>query len=240
MTLDARHGLAVVTGASSGVGAALARELDTAGYPVLALARRSARLDELNLRHGMTSAVDVRDNDAVAAILMRATNEFGPVELLVNNAGVMPLGDIANQDSDEWKYALELNTLAPMRLSQHVLPSMLARRRGTIVMITSLAARDVFSHHGAYCASKHALHAFTKALRIEAGPTGVRVIEIAPGMINTDLIGSTTSEQLRDDYLTHYGAHLAPEYVAIVVRQVFEQPQSVCVREVEIVSTYQV
>jgi NADP-dependent 3-hydroxy acid dehydrogenase YdfG len=169
-------GLTVVTGASAGLGAAIARRLHRSGRPLLLMARRHEEMARLGLDGAMLAAVDVRDEEAVAAALAAATERFGPVETLVNNAGVMPLGDVAEQPTGEWRTTLEVNVLAVASLTRQVLPAMLQRERGTVVVVSSLAARQVFARHAAYCAAKAAVHAFCDALRLEAAPRGVRVI----------------------------------------------------------------
>ncbi|WP_426243594.1 SDR family oxidoreductase [Nocardioides sp. LHG3406-4] len=233
------HGLAVVTGASSGVGAAVAQELHRSGRPLLMLARREEEMARLGLARAMAAAVDVRDLAQVRVAIDRATERFGPVEILVNNAGIMPLGDVAGQPMGDWQATLDVNCVAVAGLTQAVLPAMMHAGRGTIVMVTSLGARQVFEHHAAYCASKAAVHALADAVRLEAGPHGVRVVEIAPGMVDTSLIDSTASEDLRAEYLRHREHVLDPAEVAEAVRWACDLPQHVCVRELQVAHTRQ-
>jgi NADP-dependent 3-hydroxy acid dehydrogenase YdfG len=230
-------GLAVVTGASGGIGAAVARRLHRTGRPLLLLSRREEEMAALGLDGALLAAVDVRDSDAVAAALARATDRFGQVETLVNNAGVMLLGDLADQPVADWRVTLEVNCLAVVAVTQHVLPAMTARGSGTIVVVSSLGARAVFPHHAAYCASKAAAHSLCESLRLEAAPRGVRVIEVAPGMVETALIESTTSASLREEYLAGRGPLLDPEDVAEVVALACDLPQHVCVRELQVAHT---
>jgi NADP-dependent 3-hydroxy acid dehydrogenase YdfG len=232
-------GLAVVTGASAGIGAAVARRLHRSGRPLLLLARRAEELAALGLDGAILAAVDVRDDDRVAAALAAATDRFGPIETLVNNAGVMLLGDVADQPVAEWRATMETNCLAVVALSRQVLPAMTAREGGTIVVVSSLGTRAVFAHHAAYCASKAAVHSLCESLRLEAAPRGVRVIEIAPGLVETELIGSTTSATLRKDYLAGRRHALHPDDVAEVVALACELPPHVCVRELQVAHTRQ-
>ena len=233
------YGLTVVTGARAGLGSAIARRLHRAGRPLLLMSRRHDQMARLRLDGAMLAAVDVRDEEGVAAALAAATDRFGPVETLVNNAGVMPLGDVAEQPGSEWRTTLEINVLAVAMLTQQVLPAMLERRQGTVVVVSSLGARQVFARHAAYCASKAAVHALCEALRLEAAPRGVRVIEVAPGMIDTSLIDSTASAELREEYLAGRRNVLDPEDVAEVVGLACELPQHVCVRELQVTHTRQ-
>lgn len=233
------RGLAVVTGASAGVGAAVARRLHASGHPLLLLSRRAEPMAALGLDRAELAAVDIRDTEAVSAALERATARFGPVETLVHNAGVMPLGDFVDQSLDEWRTTMEVNLLAVVGLTRLVLPSMYQRERGTVLVISSLAARAVFEHHAAYCASKAAVHSMCEGLRLEAAPRGVRVVEVAPGMIRTNLVDSTSSEELRSEYLAGRRHILEPEDVADVVGWATELPAHVSVRELHVAHTRQ-
>lgn len=189
----------------------------------------------LDLSPAMLAAVDLRDEAGVTAAIEAATERFGPVELLVSNAGVMPLGDLIDQPLSDWREAIEVNTLAAVSVIQSVLSDMVSRQRGTIVVVSSLAARQVFDHHGAYCASKAATHAMVEALRKEVGVAGVRVVEVAPGMVETAL----TDTQSAKNYLDERPHQLQPEDVGEVIAWVSELPQRICVREVHVANTWQ-
>lgn len=232
-------GLTVVTGASGGLGAAIATRLHASGRPLLLLARRGEEMAGLGLDGALLAAVDVRDEDAVAGALAAASDRFGPVETLVNNAGVLRLGDLASQPVDDWRATLDVNVLAVVGVTRQVLPAMLERQGGTIVVVSSLGARKVFSHEAAYCASKAAVHALCEGLRLEAAPQGVRVIEIAPGMVETSLADSTSDEELREEYLAGRRHALDPDAVAEVVRFACDLPSDVCVRELHVAHTHQ-
>jgi len=232
-------GLAVVTGASGGLGAAIATWFHRTGRPLLLLARRCEEMDRLGLDGAMTAAVDVRDDDHVATALDEATDRFGPVETLVNNAGVLRLGDLASQPVDDWRTTMDVNVLAVVGVTRQVLPAMLARRSGTVVVVSSLGARQVFAHEAAYCASKAAVHAMCEGLRLEAAPRGVRVIEIAPGLVETSLADLTTDAELRGQYLAGRRHVLDADAVAEVVGFACDLPQDVCVRELHVAHTRQ-
>ncbi|MDQ6527371.1 SDR family oxidoreductase [Nocardioides sp. LHD-245] len=227
-------GLAVVTGASGGIGAAVARRLSAVGHPVLVMARRSRALAELGLDDVVVAGVDVREHDAVRAAVEEAVERYGPVQILVNNAGVMSLGNVATQDLDEWRTTFDVNLLASVALTRLVLSSMLGRGCGTVVFVSSIAARQVFGHHAAYCASKAATHALADATRLEAAPAGVRVVEVAPGYVATDLIASTSDGALRSDYRAQVDVALDPDAVAATVEWACSLPAEVCVREVHV------
>lgn len=232
-------GLTVVTGASGGLGAAIATRLHASGRPLLLLARRREEMARLGLSGALLAAVDVRDEGAVAAALAEATGRFGPVETLVNNAGVLRLGDVADQPVDDWRATLDVNVTAVVGVTRQVLPAMLERGSGTIVVVSSLGARKVFAHEAAYCASKAAVHALCEGLRLEAAPRGVRVVEIAPGQVVTPLVDATCDARLREQYLAGRRYALDPDEVAEVVRFACDLPQEVCVRELHVAHTNQ-
>lgn len=188
----------------------------------------------------MSAAIDVRDHEAARAAIERAVAEFGDVRILVNNAGIMPLGDVATQPLEEWQSTMDVNLVAAMSMTQLVLPRMVARGEGTIVFVTSLAARQVFAHHAAYGASKAAMHAAADAVRLEAAPFGVRVVEVAPGMVTTGLIDGTSSESLRSNYLAEREHTLDPDVVASTIEWICSLPPEVCVRELHLAHSKQV
>lgn len=193
----------------------------------------------LGLDGAMLAAVDIRDEDGVAAALAEATEHFGPVETLVNNAGVLRLGDLASQAVDDWRLTMDVNVLAVVGVTRQVLPAMLERGSGTIVVVSSLGARKVFAHEAAYCASKAAVHAVCDAMRLEVAPHGVRVIEVSPGLVETPLVDSTTDAELREQYLAGRRHALDPAAVADVVGFACDLPQHVCVRELHVAHTRQ-
>jgi NADP-dependent 3-hydroxy acid dehydrogenase YdfG len=232
-------GLTVVTGASGGLGAAIATRLHRTGRPLLLLARRREHMARLGLDGAVAAAVDIRDDDQVATALAAATERFGPVETLVNNAGVLRLGDLASQAVDDWRATMDVNVLAVVGVTRQVLPTMIERQSGTIVVVSSLGARQVFAHEAAYCASKAAVHAMCEGLRLEAAPHGVRVIEVAPGLVETPLVDSTTDADLRARYLAGRRHVLDPDAVADVVGFACDLPQHVCVRELHVAHTHQ-
>ena len=157
--------LAIVTGASSGIGEATARALAERGHPLLLVARRRDRLEALGLRDALCREVDVRDTASLRAAIEEATAKYGPPDLLVNNAGVMYLGDIADQDPGQFQDMFDVNVVALLAATQIVLPGMKQRGGGTIINIGSIAGRNVYGNHTAYCGTKFAVHAISESLR---------------------------------------------------------------------------
>jgi NADP-dependent 3-hydroxy acid dehydrogenase YdfG len=182
-------GVAVVTGASSGIGAATAVRLAEAGYHVVAAARRSDRIEalaeQIRGKGGQAEArtLDVTDRaavDALAASLDRC-------DVLVANAGGAVGGDqVADGSPDDWRAMYEVNVLGTLNVTQALLPALVASGAGTVVVMGSTAGFVAYEGGGGYVAAKHGAHALAATLRLELYDKPVRVIEIAPGMVKTD------------------------------------------------------
>ena len=234
--------LAVITGASSGIGEAIAKQLSAMGYPLLLLARRVERLEKLNLPNTLCRKVDVTDKAMFEKAIKDAEEQYGVVDLLVNNAGVMLLGDVATQNAAEWQTMFNVNVLGLLNGMQAVLEPMKARNGGTIVNISSVAGRKTFSNHAAYCGTKFAVHAISENVREEAADSNVRVITIAPGAVETELLSHTTCADIKrgyDNWKEEMGGVLSADDVANAVCFAYAQPQNVCVRELVLTATRQ-
>jgi NADP-dependent 3-hydroxy acid dehydrogenase YdfG len=182
--------LAVVTGASSGIGAATARRLAAEGFEVVAAARRSDRLaglvEEITAAGGAARAVtcDVSSDVSVAAL---AAQLPGPVTLLVNNAGgALGLDPVESSSIEDWRWMYEVNVLGTVRVTKALLPALEASGHGTVVVVSSTAGLGVYEGGGGYTAAKHAQTAVAGTLRLELVGRPIRVIEIDPGMVKTD------------------------------------------------------
>ncbi|MEY9926426.1 NADP-dependent 3-hydroxy acid dehydrogenase YdfG [Catenulispora sp. GP43] len=177
---------AVVTGASSGIGAATARQLAAEGFRVVLVARRKERLEALAAEIGEAAeavALDVTDTEAVKAFAAGLES----CDVLVNNAGGAIGSDpVSAADAGDWRSMFETNVLGALTFTQALLPQLIASGAGTVVMLTSTAAHVAYEGGAGYAASKHAMHAMTATLRLELFDQPVRVIEIAPGMVMTD------------------------------------------------------
>src|SRR5579859_464936 len=181
--------VAVVTGASSGIGAATAASLTGAGFHVVLAARRADRLEEAIARaragggSAQTAVLDVTD----AAAVMAFAESLDRCDVLVNNAGgAFGMEDVADADPADWRAMFEVNVLGSLHLTRALLPHLIASGAGTIVMLTSTAGFITYEGGGGYAATKHAQHAMAGTLRLELCGQPVRVIEIAPGMVRTD------------------------------------------------------
>lgn len=177
-------GTAIVTGASSGIGAATARHLAKAGFRVILGARRMDRLSELASNiDGVALPLDVTDATSVAAFAEAA----GPCRVLVNNAGgAMGLATIAEANEDHWRWMWETNVLGTLRLTKALLPVLVASGDGHVVTITSVAAYEVYDNGGGYTSAKHAQSALHRTLRGEFLGQPVRFTEVLPGMVDTE------------------------------------------------------
>jgi NADP-dependent 3-hydroxy acid dehydrogenase YdfG len=234
--------LVAITGASSGIGEAIARRFNEADHPLLLLARRIERLEALGLPNARCERVDVTDPEALHGAIARAEAEYGPVDCLVNNAGTMMLGQIDTQDRAEWELMYAVNVLAVLDGMQAVLASMKERQSGTIININSTSGRATFPDHAAYTGTKFAVSGITENVRQEVASSGVRVISICPGATRSEIMGFTTSDSIREryeDWRSEFGGVLDADDVARAVLFAYQQPQYVCVREIVIAPTRQ-
>lgn len=181
---------AVVTGASSGIGAATARHLTAAGYRVLLTARRADRIEALAAEltgaghDAVAHALDVTDRAAVDAF---AATVGDSVEVLVNNAGgALGSETVATADPADWRTMYEVNVLGTLNMTQALLPALTASGDGTVVVLSSTAGLATYEGGGGYVAAKHGAHVIAETLRLELCGAPVRVIEVAPGMVRTD------------------------------------------------------
>lgn len=176
--------IAVVTGASSGIGAATAKRLNEAGFDVVLGARRLDRLEEVAAQcGGRALALDVTSADSVRAF----ADAIPEAAVLVNNAGgALGLDPVATADEEQWRVMYETNVLGTLRVTQALLPKLEASGRGHIVNITSIAAIEVYPGGAGYTAAKHAERVVTETLRIELLGKPIRITEIAPGMVETE------------------------------------------------------
>ena len=234
--------LVVITGASSGIGAAIAKRFSEAGHSLLLIGRRVEKMQELNLPNTMIRKVDVTDIQALKNAIKDAEIEYGPVDLLVNNAGLMLLGQIDNQDPIEWQKMYDVNVLALLNGMQAVLGDMRARKSGTIINISSIAGKKSFPNHAAYVGTKFAVSSMSENVREEVADDNVRIMTICPGAVETELLSHTTSDQIKSDYESwkeSMGGVLVADDIARTASFMYSQPQNINIREVVIAATRQ-
>jgi 3-oxoacyl-[acyl-carrier protein] reductase len=185
---------ALVTGATQGIGRATAFALGRAGFRVAVCARTAAKVERLVTElqgegiEAAGAAADVGDVGQVAGAVERLTGALGEVGLLVNNAGVMIARPFEKLTLEDWDTTMSTNLRSLFVVTRAIIPSMRRRRAGTIVNVASLAGRNGFVGGAAYCASKHAVLGFSRALMLEFRKEGIRVIAICPGSVDTDML----------------------------------------------------
>lgn len=233
--------LVIITGASSGIGEAIARAFSAVGHPLLLIARRVDKLKALNLPDTLCVGVDVCDKISMQKSIDNAIEKYGSVGCLVNNAGVMSFGNVGKQSSKEWQAMIETNVIGMINGIECVVNAMKKQRMGTIINISSIAGYKTLQNAAVYCASKYAVNAFSETLRSELAEYNVRVIVIAPGGVKTDLHTHMEDKQMMNDYKKWIQSiHLLePSELADMVVHSYKLPQHVCLRQVIIAPTNQ-
>ena len=193
--------LVVITGASSGIGIETAKKFSENGYPTLLISRRKEIMEKLNLKNSISVSADVTNLEEIKNAVKIAEEKYGKTDLLINCAGVMLLGNIDKQSYEEWKNMIDVNVNGILTTTNVILPDMIKRNEGPIINISSIAGRKTFTNHGIYCGSKFAVHAITESIREEVADKNVRIIVIAPGVVETNLLSHTTDENIKSDYI---------------------------------------
>ncbi len=237
--------VAVVTGASSGIGEATAHALADAGAAVALGARRLERLNEIAGTLGgrtFVKEVDIADEDQARAFVEEANSELGRLDILVNNAGVMLLGPVAGADTEEWRRMISVNLLGLLYCTHAALPLVAAGGGGDIVNVSSVAGRRADAGAAVYNLTKFGVHAFSEALRQEALHSGIRVTTVAPGFVETELQGHNRDPVVQRGLAKardQIGDVLAPEDIADAILHAVSRPRHVCVNEVVVRPTMQ-
>jgi NADP-dependent 3-hydroxy acid dehydrogenase YdfG len=239
--------IAVVTGASSGIGEATVRALAAEGAAVVAGARRKERLDELveevSRQGGRAVGVecDVTDEDQAHVLVQRAVEEFGRVDILVNNAGVMLLSTVQKGLSEQWRQMFEVNVMGLLYAADEAIRHMKEQRSGHIVNVSSLAGRKVArDSSGVYAGTKFAVNAISEGLRQELLEDHIRVTVVEPGAVETELPDHITDEEARESVSGLRSLErLQAEDIANAILYAVTQPDRVSVNEVLIRPTEQ-
>jgi NADP-dependent 3-hydroxy acid dehydrogenase YdfG len=236
MSADGR--VALVTGASSGIGAAAVRSLAGAGFQVVATARRVERCEELAREvGGRAMRLDVTDPDSVTEVAQALTD----VSVLINNAGgALGLEPVADADEENWRRMYETNVLGVMRMTKALLPALERSGDGHIVVIGSVAGVEVYPGGAGYTAAKHAANAVTRTLRLELLGKAIRVSEIAPGMVETEFsLVRFEGDQEKADKVYEGTNPLSAEDVADAIAYVVTRPSHVDIDYISIKPTNQ-
>lgn len=233
-TSTPRDRVAVITGASSGIGEATARALHTAGYKVALLARRGDRIDALASELGdgaLAVQADVTDRDSLVAAADRVRDELGSVTVLVNNAGVMLLGPFSTDQRDDYRQMIEINLLGAITTTE-VFLDQLTSGEGDIVNISSVAGRTARAGNGVYAATKWGMNGWSESLRQELQPA-VRVALIEPGVVATELPTHITHEQTNTSVNEMYAeATVTADDIAEVIAFALSRPRHLAINEV--------
>lgn len=228
---------ALVTGASAGIGAGIVTWLASKGVIVHAVARNKARLDALAAQTGcIPHELDIRDTDALEAFAA-----LRDIDILVNNAGVSRAGDILSTDRVGIEEMVDVNIAAVLQLARLAMPGMIARDRGHIVNIGSIAGVYNFGGNTVYHATKAALHMVSQQLRVAAYGKRVRITEIVPGRVETEIFGKVIGDMARAQREFYDGYEsLKVEDIVGAVAYAIETPRHVNIGHIEILPTFQV
>ena len=226
--------LVLVTGASAGIGKATTTALVDAGARVLATGRRKNELDMLVRKYGTEKirimVGDLNDGGFVAELAAAA----GDIDIMVNNAGILTYAPLMEMEFDNVEVMFRTNVLASFRVMHAIAKSMISRRRGHIIVITSIAAREVYRLGVIYCATKHALSAIARGLRIELQGYGIRVSEIAPGMVDTDIRATSNHPMVLEALKNRKFAPLTAEEIAESVVYAAQSDDNCCTDLIEL------
>lgn len=229
----------VITGASSGLGEAAAKHLAELGATVVLGARRAERIENLAKQiqdkggQAFAVAMDVTQRDQVKKLVDSAVEQFGRVDVIVNNAGIMPLSPMDRLNVDEWDMMIDVNIKGVLNGIAAVLPYMKEQKSGQIINTSSVAGHKVFTGSAVYSATKFAVRALTEGLRVELKPYNIRTTIVCPGAVKTELlehITETDIQRANKDYVGAVG--ISPESFARVITFAISQPEDVDVNEI--------
>jgi ribitol 2-dehydrogenase len=224
--------IAIVTGASSGIGRAVAYELAGQGVKLVLTARsgdRLARLAQELSSESVGVAADMTSPKDIRTIVERAIDRFGRIDILLANAGIYISGDVVDGEPDAWDQLISTNVTGVFRLVHAVLPYLLAQKSGDILVTSSISGHQAIHWEPVYSASKHAVQSFVHGLRRQLLTTGVRVGAVAPGMVLNELWGITDPAKIEQK--VSRGAGLRSEDVAEAILFMLTRPQNVTIRD---------
>ena len=242
-----KNKVAIITGASSGIGYATSLTLSKAGIRVAVGARRTERLQELekqiikNNGEILVQKTDVTRKSDCDSLVNTIVEKWGKVDILINNAGLMPLSYFKNGKIEEWEQMIDVNIKGVLYCTSAVVPYMLEKKSGHIINISSVAGRIVFAGGSVYCATKHAIAALSEGLRKELSPTyNIRVTCIEPGAVETELLESITDESMTGFIqATKNMETLRSDDIANAILYAVQAPEHVNVNEILIRPTAQ-
>lgn len=217
----------LITGAGSGIGKATALAFAQAGMPLVLVGRTQSKLESVAqaaIDYGVevkTAAIDLAYPEQVRERMSAISDDCGPIDVLINNAGMGYTGTLADTPLTDWQRVIDLNLTSVFQCVQGILPGMRQRQRGTIINMASIAAHQTFPNWGAYCVSKFGLLAFSKTLAAEERAHGIRVMTLSPGSVNTGIWDTDTVQADFDR-----SQMLTPEIVAQTLLYAVQMPQN--------------
>ena len=229
----------IITGASSGMGEAAAKHLSGLGATVVLGARRGDRIEKLAKEiqdkggKALAFAMDVTQRDQVKKLVDATVEQFGRVDVILNNAGIMPLSPMDRLNVDEWDKMVDVNIKGVLNGIAAVLPYMKEQKSGQIINTSSVAGHKIFTGSAVYSATKFAVRALTEGLRMEVKPYNIRTTIVCPGAVKTELLEHITEadiQQANQDYVGAVG--LSPDSFARVVAFAISQPEDVDINEI--------
>ena len=226
--MNLNNKVALITGASSGIGKAIAQKLDNAGMKLILTARSEDKLRDLaaSCKNAKVYTASITEPEAPQKLLNFALDSFGQLDVLINNAGMMTVGGIDEIDIEKICLMVKLNVESVYRMAYTALRHFKQTGSGFLINTSSVAGLKTAPEYGAYSGTKHAVEAFTDSLRMELAGTGVNIAAIAPGTVDTGLYddwGKDSESQVKA------GGVLQPEDIARCVRFVLEQPEGVLI-----------
>ena len=229
----------LITGATSGIGLATAKKLANKKNQLILCGRRQRKLDEISneiskITNVLTLRFDVSDKEEVNKVLENLPKEFSSIDVLINNAGnAHGLDTIQEGSLDDWDNMIDSNVKGLLYVSRVLIPKMIVKQNGHIINIGSLAGREVYEKGNIYCATKHAVNAISKAMRIDLNKTGIKVSEINPGLVETDFSNvrfKGDSDRAEKVYLGYKA--LQADDIADIIEFVINRPSHVNIADI--------
>lgn len=234
--------LIAITGASSGIGYEIAKVCAEQGHPLLLMARRVEPMLELGIENSICRSVDVRDRNAIVEAVKEAEAKFGPIDMMVANAGLARLANVLRQDPDEWNEMIDINVRGVLNTVHSVMRQMVERKSGSLVIMGSVAGAKCYPDHTVYGATKAFVRSLSASLRETLADSNVRVLHLSPGITETNVLSAVTDEKTLAAYqrsVKWIGGGLDASIIAKYVYIAYSMPQDVNVQEISLAPTRQ-
>lgn len=240
--------IALITGATSGIGKHTAIEFAKHGYHLIITGRRQERLTELKAELTKAYSIniidlcfDIRDEQQVNNAITSLPNGFKEIDVLVNNAGLAAgLSTIQDGKIEHWEKMIDTNIKGLLYITKHVMPLMIARKKGHIINVGSIAGKEVYANGNVYCATKHAVDALNKSMRIDLLPHGIKVSAVNPGMVETEFsLVRFDGDEERAKKVYENLVPLTPEDIAETIYWIASRPAHVNINDIVITCSIQ-